>query len=140
MTYPDGGEPDRAAAYEQVRRARLAAGTDPDRLPEAKALRDRIASVSPIGPGDPVLHPALGLLNWLVGEVERLRDEDQSWLSDVGNTLLAVEVERLRGLLARLEWPQTIPGAGPWHICPVCSNHRDQGHEAGCWMPDELQP
>jgi hypothetical protein len=57
---------------------------------------------------------------------------DVVWLLD--------EVDRLRGLLARLEWPETLPGAGPWHICPACSNHRDQGHEPGCWLAAELHP
>lgn len=48
------------------------------------------------------------------------------------------EVERLRGLLARLEWPETLPGAGPWHVCPICSNTRDEGHETDCWLGEEV--
>ena len=60
------------------------------------------------------------------------------WPAAYVKELVDLEVERWRGLLARLEWPETLPGAGPWHICPICSNHRDQGHEPDCWLAKEL--
>jgi len=89
--------------------------SDQDRLAEAAALAEEIRERNRLVPDDDPRKVLLGHLDWLVGEVERLH-----------------------GLLARLEWPETLPGAGPWHICPVCSNHRDQGHEDDCWLAAEL--
>jgi len=69
---------------------------------------------------------------WFTDDMHRaeywadLASRDVPWLVD--------EVARLRDLIARLEWPETLPGAGPWHVCPVCSNHRDQGHDPDCWL------
>ena len=76
-----------------------------------------------------------------------LREEDADWLveqaelaRELGDLLPQKinEIERLRGLLARLEWPETLPGSGAWHICPVCSNHRVEGHDPDCWLAAEL--
>ena len=50
-------------------------------------------------------------------------------------------VERLQGLLARLEWAgQSIPGAriGTRPRCPVCRVTR-LPHDRGCWLAAELQ-
>jgi hypothetical protein len=50
----------------------------------------------------------------------------------------ADEINRLRGLLARLEW-----AGGPGNSrCPVCPAkpypERDYRHEPGCWLAEEL--
>ena len=44
------------------------------------------------------------------------------------------EVERLRGLLAHLEW--ACEGSSGM-CCPVCGEYEDQGH-VECWLAAEL--
>jgi hypothetical protein len=59
------------------------------------------------------------------------------------------EVERLRGLLAALEWAGIWPGSGAKDInvpgfsyCPVCKGSPEDpdapGHAADCWLAAEL--
>jgi len=49
------------------------------------------------------------------------------------------EVERLRMLLAEVEWiGHTMPG-GPvevWHECPVCESVKTDGHADGCRLAE----
>jgi hypothetical protein len=77
--------------------------------------------------------------DWLIGEAERLR----GLLAEIGEGLtdqqLAVrwqlvrtEVERLRGLLGRLEWG--------YDGCPACGAVRVNGHSRSCWLAAELNP
>ena len=49
---------------------------------------------------------------------------------------LCSEVERLRGLLARLEWASMRP-TGEDVCCPVCGEYPKYGH-ADCWLAAEL--
>jgi hypothetical protein len=50
---------------------------------------------------------------------------------------LIAEVERLRGLLGRLEWSEPVAyGTSP--VCPVCGRLQKHGHEADCWLAAEL--
>lgn len=104
---------------------------DQDRLAEIKA------------------HPALskGLLreetDWLVGEVERLR-EDRTKLSVYSGNVeaerneLRSEVERLRGRLGELEWINPCDGCDQGR-CPVCDGHEGRrGHEPDCWLAAEI--
>jgi hypothetical protein len=58
---------------------------------------------------------------------------------------LVGEVERLRGLLARLEWAGTTcyDAYGAEHTCPACRVQWDtaadfKGHIPGCWLAAEL--
>lgn len=56
----------------------------------------------------------------------------------------ADEVERLRGLLARLEWAGSVSGPATGQArCPACKGLRlasGQGaHEPGCWLAAELR-
>jgi hypothetical protein len=55
----------------------------------------------------------------------------------------AGEIERLRGLLARLEWAgwaDDITGGNP--ACPACEAEEadPHGHESDCWLAAELMP
>jgi hypothetical protein len=44
------------------------------------------------------------------------------------------EINRLRGLLARLEW-------GYRSECPACGCYKSHGgHASGCWLAAELRP
>jgi hypothetical protein len=56
-----------------------------------------------------------------------------SWLLPEADWLVA-EVERRRGLLARLEWSDTtgwVDGAAE-AACPVCGGTMAKGHKPGC--------
>ena len=73
---------------------------------------------------------------WLIGEVERLREQTSSlwWARDAQRR--AAEVRRLRGLLARLESAgQPVPGTriGTQPRCPVC-RVESPPHDRGCWL------
>jgi hypothetical protein len=115
---------------------------------------------------DPATHPAelqymLADLDWLVGEIERLRDAyGQGW-EDGGNATWAdlhednpeavqrcrelldradaAEIERLRGLLREIEWsgdgmpPDFMP------LCPACKGHKQHGHHSDCGLAAELR-
>jgi hypothetical protein len=104
--------------------------TDPDRLAKIKEYRRAYPnSPRPLSPED---------IDWLVGETERLRelfgpgDYQRVW-----DEVIA-ERERLRDLLAHLEWSGEYEGEP---ACPTCRHHQDEGHDsaAGCWLADELQ-
>jgi len=53
---------------------------------------------------------------------------------------LIEEIERLRGLLARLEWASLCDGgARDCGTCPVCYGHKDgRRHSPDCWLAEEL--
>jgi hypothetical protein len=58
-------------------------------------------------------------------------NSDPPWTS-MAILKLVSEVERLRGLLGRLEW------AG--HFCPACGAIEDRDdHEPDCWLAAELR-
>lgn len=76
-------------------------------------------------------------IDWLV---------DQAELAfELGDLLpkRQLEIDRLRGLLKRLEWAGRD---GLWPSCPACSGHQRDGHvgigpeRAPCWLADELAP
>jgi hypothetical protein len=83
--------------------------------------------------------------DWLLAEVERLRQEAaQQALRTVGLEVAATSfadgVERLRGLLARLEW------AGKYWLgddytreCPACEVGEGMAHDEDCWLAAELR-
>ena len=95
-------------------------------------MTDRLADIKARWFTDEMHHP-----NWwadhasrdiptLVGEVERL---------DYLTLVAARDIERLRGLLARLEWEGGLDGAG---VCPACHNYDTGGHDPDCWLANEL--
>jgi hypothetical protein len=53
---------------------------------------------------------------------------------------LVVENERLRGLLAALEWiiGETIVVGDVAKFCPACKNAQADGHAPDCWLAAEL--
>jgi hypothetical protein len=69
-------------------------------------------------------------INWLVGEVERLRRH----LDEVREERrhFYQQATHRRGLLARLEWVQDE--------CPVCYAAEGTHHDPGCWLAKELRP
>jgi hypothetical protein len=122
--------------------------TDPDRLAEIKAQLHAYKQAH-VGFSELGSFASSADIDWLVGEVERLREENRL-LAEGGpakfaarNAELRDEVERLRGLLARLEW------AGGTYCdescCPECGaiwHDPKEGpipHDPGCWLADELQ-
>jgi hypothetical protein len=112
--------------------------SDPDRLAEIKARE---------------FGPTRADADWLVGEVERLRErliecqgsEFHGMHTEMvglhrGLEVQGAEVDRLRGLLARLEWAgQPTPGEriGTHPRCPVCRETKPP-HDRGCWLAAEL--
>jgi hypothetical protein len=48
------------------------------------------------------------------------------------------KVERLRGLLARLEWSRDAYPGSDGGSCPVCRG--GNGHHPDCWLAAELHP
>jgi hypothetical protein len=101
-------------------------------------------------------------IDWLVGEVERLREYEADWVrvcEELRNAKLAranmedrlnlkideqraaeAKLVRLRDLLGRLEWAGTLLfdewyNKGP--CCPVC--HAEEGDPHGdCWLAEAL--
>jgi hypothetical protein len=81
--------------------------SDQDQLPEIKRRWGVAVPVADIAHAD---------VDWLVGEVERLR-----------------------GLLGRLEWvEQGYNCVGYDEICPVCNAEKDTPHVSGCWLAEVL--
>ena len=81
----------------------------------------------------------IGDIDWLVGEVERLC-EQEALAIELGDLLpkAFLERDRLRGLLARLEWASDADGC-KW--CPACQRRYcfgDPEHAPGCWLAAEL--
>jgi hypothetical protein len=90
----------------------------------------------------------------LRGELEGTRESVREWRhtadeaakQHVGLAAAArsafAEVERLRGLLARLEWSGRD---GLWPCCPACNGHQRDGHvgigpdRTPCWLAAELR-
>jgi hypothetical protein len=78
-------------------------------------------------------------IDWLVGEVERL-----THLHQLDHSLAdqrQAKVERLRELLARLEWAGVF--LDPMDnldqpACPACKESRQGGHGPGCWLAEAL--
>lgn len=87
--------------------------SDLDRLAQIRERRTRVPALFDS-------HIAADI-DWLVGQVERLRD-----------------------LLARLEWAgaEYAFAEDAWAICPACEQRRDAGHRhlAECWLDAELRP
>jgi hypothetical protein len=82
---------------------------------------------------------ALVDIRWLIGEVEEWRQAaaaEADLANERGRT-----IERLRGLLGRLEWAGRSDFSEQ-AACPVCELLRDpEGrHEPGCWLAAELAP
>lgn len=92
--------------------------SDPDRLPEIKALLRRHAVSSGL---TRECLAAGTTADWLVGKVEQLRD-----------------------LLARLEWAGSVYAkiaGGPVPICPACRTWRAvAAHAPGCELAAVLHP
>jgi hypothetical protein len=116
--------------------------TDQDRLAE---IKQRLAKAREeqrfYGP-----HSALKDLDWLVGEVERLRNDIGIRELEVNRAEAkehdqAMEAHRLRGLLGRLEWAGTVV-FDEWYdkgkCCPVCKGEPDEGHAPGCELAEVL--
>jgi hypothetical protein len=61
---------------------------------------------------------------------------DFDWAVDVLGEAL-VEVARLQGLLARLEWACACDDGEP-AFCPACSVYKGHHHEPTCWLAREL--
>ena len=78
---------------------------------------------------------------WLVGEVERLREEGASLRLGFQrrNLELFEEIERLRDRLREIEWsgdgtpPEFMP------VCPACRGHRGHGHRRDCWLATAIR-
>jgi hypothetical protein len=67
-------------------------------------------------------------------------------MADEANRLVdeaIAEVERLRGLLGRLEWAGTVV-FDEWYAkrkcCPVCRGEQDDGHAPGCELAAAIRP
>jgi hypothetical protein len=97
--------------------------SDQDRLAEIRKYLDALYGKNVAGPKD-LIDVRVDTLDWLVGEVERLR-----------------------GLLIRLEWAGTyVPPANSGRLmdqaCPACGASRtydQERHGPNCWMPAELR-
>jgi hypothetical protein len=48
------------------------------------------------------------------------------------------EIERLRGLLARLEWAGSTISPEPQGVCPACDVIEGDSHAEDCWLAAEL--
>ena len=98
--------------------------TDTDRLAELRDYLDALYGKNVAGPTD-LIDIRMDTLDWLIGQAE-LADE-------LGDLLpkKQLEIDRFRGLLARLEW---IPVEGGL-FCPACSS---TVHSADCWLAKEI--
>ena len=104
--------------------------TDQDRLADIKAhAEDEFQRTAHGGDGYRV---SINEIFWLVGEVERL-----NYLTLVARR----DIERLRGLLARLEWSGTVV-FDEWYdkgrCCPACRAEQGDPHAPDCWLAAEL--
>jgi hypothetical protein len=120
--------------------------SDPDRLPgDLQAARDHLPRVKAARAARPDLYPAdfdwaVAALEDALAEVERLREwqdrirQDRTTASVYYGNVEA-DRNRLRGLLARLEWV----GAGPVRSgsCPACGA-AEGDHDPDCWLAAEL--
>jgi hypothetical protein len=72
---------------------------------------------------------------WLIGECDIRR----AWNTSLHEQLAAskTEVERLKGLLGRLEWACVCDDGEP-AFCPVCAVYKGHRHEPACWLAKEL--
>jgi hypothetical protein len=106
--------------------------TDPDRLAEIKARMAEHAYPAEARERYFRIHGAMDL-GWLVGEVERLRDEIAIAMRLADEE--ATEGRRLHALLARLEWASSISVSGGPQ-CPACGALKEAGpHLPGCeWV------
>jgi hypothetical protein len=88
-------------------------------------------------PGREFQNHAPADIDTLIGEVERLREERDAIFRTSNATFAAKDarIERLRGLLGRLEWADNYSERTS---CPACMRYRDQGHDPGCWLAAEL--
>jgi hypothetical protein len=110
--------------------------TDPDRLAEIREYLDALYGKNVAGPKD-LIDVKVETLDWLVGEVERLREERAELVATAAYG--AKEMTRLRGLLRRLEWAGR-KRSSPDRNCPACFGWPANGHDPGCELAAELNP
>jgi hypothetical protein len=88
-------------------------------------------------PGAPLYREQLDV-DWLIGALDLARDSNYEFDAVYSHR----EVERLRGLLARLEWAGTEGICDEdWAACPACGAAESQGrHGPICWLADAIRP
>jgi hypothetical protein len=90
-------------------------------------------------PTNPLVEKALDDLNRDYGGdmVDYLGPEWREILREHIQTAVDSSTERLRGLLARLEWAGCFQEEA---ACPACEHYEENGgHDPGCWLAAELQ-
>lgn len=96
---------------------------NPDALPgDLAAAKAALAGVKAARAASPHLYPAD--FDWAVEQLE----------------LAWQECDRLRGLLARLEWAGAYGESGALPCCPSCTAIKPGPHGPTCWLADALHP
>ena len=80
----------------------------------------------------------LAAIRQRLAAVEGIPDDHTTWwwIGTYDAPALITEVQRLRGLLKRLEWEGSDYIESP--ACPACQSGQQGGHVSGCWLAAEI--